>query len=172
MEESDAEAPQLAPANFPMPSSAPSSTVEAEVRGGGGPSSDGGTEEVTPDSGSNGAGPTSDSIGGEEKPALTPGEALELVFQYAGGYEQYPGARRRTVSMDGSDAPAYYLQTVEMDSISSEYCLDYTGLSDGGGSYQFHLYELVTDKVDGTGHTATMNWIEVSVDSGEITTMF
>ena len=59
-----------------------------------------------------------------------------------------------------------------MDSISSEYCLDYTGLSDGGGSYQFHLYELVTDKVDGTGHTATMNWIEVSVDSGEITTMF
>lgn len=76
MEESDAEAPQLAPANVPMPSSAPSSTVEAEVRGGGGPSSDGGTEEVTPDSGSNGAGPSSDRIGGEEKPALTPGEAV------------------------------------------------------------------------------------------------
>lgn len=76
MEESDAEAPQLAPANVPMPSSAPSSTVEAEVRGGGGPSSDSGTEEVTPDSGSNGAGPTADSMNGEEKPALTPGEAV------------------------------------------------------------------------------------------------
>lgn len=76
MEESDAEAPQLAPANVPMPSSAPSSTVEAEVRGGGGPSSDGGTEEVTPDSSSDGAGPTADSMNGEEKPALTPGEAV------------------------------------------------------------------------------------------------
>lgn len=70
MEESDAEAPQLAPADAPMPSSAPAPQAAGTYN------YSGGTEEVTPDSGSDGAGPTSDSIGGEEKPALTPGEAV------------------------------------------------------------------------------------------------
>lgn len=150
---------------LPAPSSAPAVTGGAwnsDGTNGAGPSSDGKAEY----------GAEQEEDASEEKPTLTPEEALELVFQYVGGYDTYPEARQRVVRMDGSDAPAYYLQTVETDTVSSEYCLDYTGLSADGEKYQFHLYEDVTDKADGGGHTATMNWIEVSLDSGEISTMF
>lgn len=163
MEESDAEAPQLAPANVPMPSSAPSSTVEAEVRGGGGPSSDGGTEEVTPDSSSDGAGPSSDRMEGEGKLAITPEEALELVFQYVGGYTQYPEAQ--LLSQDGS-VLGYILKTVETDSDILEWHLDYAGAPPEGEGYYFHFYKIVTNQQEDPSSTyaPTLDWFTVSPD--------
>lgn len=174
MEAADAEAPELAPAGAPMPSSAPA--PQAAV----GTYNYGGAQEAdAPAGGSDGAGPTSDSAGpdsdhmeGEEKLSLTPEEALDLVFEYLGGYEQYPEARQRTVSMYGFDAPSYYLQTVETDTVISEYCLDYAGPPPEGEGCYFHFYELVTDKQeDAFDHTATSNWYTVSPD-GEITAEF
>lgn len=150
-----------ADAPLPMPSVAPSADSIAN----GGTDSDG-LEETAP--GMVGA----DSGSGEEKSSLTPEEALELVFVYIGGYEVYPEAVRYTAVVDGAQMIGYSLQTVETETVRSEYCLHYVGLSSDGGSCQFHLYEDITDKADGSGHTATMNWIDVSVDSGQITPMF
>lgn len=180
MEESDAEVPQPAPADAPMPSIAPAPQEAGTYNFGAT------QEENAPDGGSeggdptyNGGGPTSDSAGsgsdrmeGEEKLSLTPEEALELVFEHLGGYEEYPEARQRVVCMYGFDAPAYYLKTVETDMVSAEYCLDYAGPPPEGEGYCFRFYEMVTDKQeDGFDHTATSNWYIVSPD-GEITAEF
>lgn len=100
---------------------------------------------------------------------LTPEQALELVFQHVGGYEQFPDARQRRVSTAGFDAPAYCLKTEETDAASTEYCLDYVGAGYDGVSWRFHLFELVTgEQEDGSVRTATMNWYTVSPD-GAIT---
>lgn len=142
-----AEAPMEAQ-SMPMPSSAPAA---AAVEGGSGEMRAGG--------------PSSDSY---EETALTPEEAMELVFEYLGGYEAYPAAEQ--LPGDGL-GPSYSLKSLETDQVSSEYCLDCTGQPDGGGYYEFHLYEIVTDKADGTGHTATLNWYTVSPE-GEVTAQF
>lgn len=154
----------------PMPSSAPAPAGVMAVDG------DGSNEKAAPGSEKNGGyGPSSDgceeTVPGSDA-VLTPEEALELVFEYIGGYEAYPQARRRTVCMYGFDAPAYYLKTVENDTVSSEYCLDYAGFPPEGEGCYFHFYEMVTDKrEDGFDHTATSNWYTVSPD-GEITAEF
>lgn len=180
MEPADAEAPQPAPASVPMPSIAPSPHAAA------GTYNYGGTEEDTPESGSDGGGPTSDSTGptagnggfgsvrmeGEEKLTITPEEALELVFEHLGGYEAYPEALLYDTASGNARMLGYSLRTVETEAVRSEYRLHYVGLTDDGKSYEFHLYEDMTDKTDGGGHTATTNWIEVSLDGGEITAMF
>ena len=150
-----------APSSAPMPSSAPSSTVE--TRGGGGPTSDGGY---------GGAGPTSDgtqmeeapagdSMNGEEKLSLTPEEALELVFQYVGGYTQYPKAQ--LLSQDGT-VLGYVLKTVETDSDISEWHLDYAGPPPEGEGYYFHFYKIVTDQQEDPSSTyaPTLDWFTVS----------
>lgn len=151
-----------ADAPLPMPSVAPSSGSAAN----GGTGSDG-PEEAAP--GMSGAG--ADSGSAEEKSALTPEEALELAFEYVGGYGAYPEAVRRTTVLDGAQRTGYSLKTVETETARSEYCLHYAGLSADGESYRFRLYEDITGKADGSGHTATMNWIDVSVDGGRITPM-
>lgn len=153
--------PEEAP--LPMPSVAPDLDGTA----------DGGKwEETAPGS----IGSTSNGsvgAGNEKEAALTPEEALELVFEYLGGYEMYPEALRFSTAPDGgAQEIGYTLQTVETETVRSEYCLYLVRLSADGGSYEFHLYEDVTDKETGSGHTATANWIEVSVDGGQITSMF
>lgn len=99
MEAANEEAPQLAPVGAPMPSSAPAPQAAAGTYNYGG-----GTEENTPNSGSDGGGPTSDSAGsgsdhmeGNEKPALTPGEpvsspeeAEELARKFYAGSGEEP----------------------------------------------------------------------------------
>lgn len=97
MEAADEEAPQLAPAGVPVPSNAPAPQAAGVYN------YSGGTEEDTPDSGTDGGGPTSDSAGsgsdpmeGNAKPVLTSGEpvstpeeAEELAREfYAGSGEE------------------------------------------------------------------------------------
>lgn len=158
MEEADAEVPQLAPADAPVSSCAlaPNAAVGTYNSGGG-------TEEVTPDSGPDGAGPSSDRMEGEGKLAITPEEALERVFQYVGGYTQYPEAQ--LLSQDGI-VLGYILKTVETDSDILEWHLDYAGAPPEGEGYYFHFYKIVTNQQEAPSSTyaPTLDWFTVSPD--------
>lgn len=159
MPSSDYGAPAPAPADSAAPAPSPSSApIPAEVTGG----ANGDTAVDAPDGGS-------DSIG--SKAAVTPEEALELAFEYLGGYEEYPDAQLRVDDFGGYDAPVYYLKTVEANTGTWEYRLDYDRMFDGE-NYWFHLYYLLVAGELNGGHTATINWIKVSVDGGVVTPMY
>lgn len=156
-ETAEEDAPQPAPASVPMPSGAPAPQAAGTYNFGGG------TEEAAPDSGPDGAGPTADSVDGEGKLAITPEEALELVFQYVGGYTQYPEAQ--LLSQDGT-VLGYILKTVETDSDILEWHLDYAGTPPEGEGYYFHFYKIVTDQQEDPSSTyaPTLDWFTVSPD--------
>lgn len=104
-------------------------------------------------------------------------QALELVFNYLGGYEEYPEAKLRHTDVYGSVTPAYSLRTEKTeDAATSEYCLDYVRISSNALYYEIHLYETVTyeeEKEGALNSTVTCNWFAVDMDgSGEILVEF
>lgn len=104
-------------------------------------------------------------------------EALELVFEYLGGYERFPAAKLRYTTAYGSSTPGYCLKTEEAEEEATlEYCLDYVGVSSNALYHEIHLYENVTyeeEKEGGAGGTVTCNWFAVEMDgSGEILVKF
>lgn len=104
-------------------------------------------------------------------------EALELVFEYLGGYERFPAAKLRYTTAYGTSTPAYCLKTEEAeDAATWEYCLDYVGVSSNALYHEIHLYENVTyeeEKEGGVSGTVTCNWFAVEMDgSGEILVEF
>lgn len=98
---------------------------------------------------------------------IAPEEALELVFEYLGGYESYPDAKALT---NDGQASAYCLKTVETNSSRTDYCLSYQGQYSDSQSSWFRLYEAVSDKREGyPDYEVDVNWFLVSPE-GEITT--
>lgn len=163
-------------------------SCEEPPAGGGGPSSDGDTSvpysapEPAPNP-DDPAGQPDETASSEEEmlpgaaaapqekdngpeAGITREEALELVFEYLGGYEAYPDAKALTG--DGQ-APAYCLKTVEANSSRSDYCLSYQGQYSDSQSIWFRLYEAVSDKREGyPDYEVDINWFAVSPE-GEIT---
>lgn len=104
-------------------------------------------------------------------------QALKLVFEYLGGYEEYPEAKLRHTDVYGSVTPAYSLRTEKTeDEATSEYCLDYVRVSSNAQYYEIHLYEAVTyeeEKEGAVNSIVTCNWFAVEMDgSGEILAEF
>lgn len=104
-------------------------------------------------------------------------QALELVFNYLGGYEEYPEAKLRHTDVYGPITPAYSLRTEKTeDEATSEYCLDYVRISSNALYYEIHLYETVTyeeEKEGAVNSTVTCNWFAVDMDgSGDILVEF
>lgn len=168
------EAAQAPESPAPMPATAPAGMAEdgdgnhKETRESGGYTSGSGPSSEQYEETCDKSGCYAAAAPGNSTAALTPEEALELVFQHLGGREAYPEAEQL---LDGSTS-AYYLQTVETDQVSSAYYLDYYGLYEDGRSHWFRYYEDVTEKqTDIPGHEATLNWYTVSPD-GQVTAEF
>lgn len=173
MEEADAEVPQLAPADAPVPSSAlaPNAAVGTYNSGGG-------TEEVTPDSGPDGAGPSSDRMEGEGKLAITPEEALERVFEHLGGYESFPDAEITEMPFQFTATQVYPPSMClipdhatesggENDQHSSTW-ITYFGLSPNSRYHVFWLFSYLTFPGFDFNRGSTLDFIAVSLDGSEI----
>lgn len=153
----EAQSAQNGASPTPMPSSAPAATATEEGNDRGGTAPAGESYDETS------AGDIYDKTTSAGAAAVTPEEALKLVFQYLGGYETYPEAEQ--LLRDGSP-PSYRLKTAET---SSDCYLEYQGLYEDGQSHWFRLYEDVSEEQ--ADHKTTLNWYIVS-PAGEVRAEF
>ena len=108
-----------------------------------------------------------------DTPSNTSTHALELAFDYLGGYTTWPDAELN----EDPDAKSsfYFLRYFEDEAEISRLYLQCDGLSSEGDVYLVHLYETV-EPLDGesgeVGYTATWNWFDVSLDGTQVLSQF
>lgn len=126
---------------------------------------------------------SSDSVtsdpGDTGKASITPEEALELVFEYLGGYEKYPEAEFTPIPFNFTDIQVYppsccLIPDHPIDSADDENTqhsstwLTFYGSSPNGRCYDFWLFSYLTFPGFDFNRGSTLNLFTVPLDGSEV----